>query len=164
MALKSAVKTGGDFLDLKELTADGPILAVFRIQEYLDPEKGDFGWLLPVIADVFIVDGDQAGEVHLGEKIIGAPTSALRGVRNPDARKNERPQPPETEIGDEIATRLTLKLPGKPNQFVVGDVPSKTEMAIVEKAYEAAGGAALWDKAPEMAGAGAPSKSGRPWD
>jgi hypothetical protein len=163
MALKSAVKTGGDFLDLKELAADGPVLAVFRIREFQMPEKGEFGYLLPVVADVFIVDGDQAGELHPNEKQIGAITSALRGVRNPNAAKGEQPQAPVNEVGDEIAVRIALKNAGKNNAFVVGDEPSKTEMAAIEKAYEAAGGALLWNKEPAMAGAAAPSGEARPW-
>lgn len=169
MALKSAVKTGGDFLDMKALTADGPVLVIARIREFHDPEKGDFGYLLPTVADFFIVDGEQAGEVHLNEKVIGAVTSALRGVRNPNVQKGERPQPPVNEVGDEIVMRLTLKLPGKSNSFVVGDEPSATELAAATAAYEAAGAEELWEKAgaaqAEREPVGATSGGGakRPW-
>lgn len=164
MGLKSSIKTGGDYLDLKDLTAGGPVLCIFRIREFQEAEKGKHGYLLPVIADVFVVDGEQANEVHLSEKFIGAITNALRGVRNPNHQKGERPQPPVNEVGDEIVTRVSLKNPGENNSFVVGDEPSATEMAAAGKAYEAAGGDTLWVKAEEQAAQTEPAGVGsRPW-
>lgn len=168
MALKAIESTGGDFLDLREVAQDGPVLAIARIGEFQDPEKGDFGWLLPVIADWFIVDGDRAGQVHLAERNIGGITSALRGVRNPNAQKNERPSTPVNSVGDELVIRLTLKNAGKANSFVVGDKPSDSEYTAAGKAYEEAGGPRLWEGQLEPVGAGAgagagAAKSARPW-
>src|SRR5882757_1884159 len=110
MALQRAIKTGGGFLDLKEIAADGPVLAVFRVQEFHAAEKatGFDGINLPVTADVLICSGPGTGEVHLAEKFIGAITSVLRGVRNPRANKGEQPQPPTTKVGDEIVARIKV--------------------------------------------------------
>src|SRR5687767_10130328 len=91
--LQKAIKTGGDFLDLKELAADGPVCVVFRVRQYHDPEpaQGFDGINLPVTADVLVASGPRTGEVHVAEKFIGAITSSLRGVRNPNKSKGERP-------------------------------------------------------------------------
>ena len=168
MALQKAKRTGGGFLDLRELAADGPVLAVFRIVEFQAPEKasGFDGVNLPVVADVLICDGPRKGEVHLGERFIGAITSTLRGVRNPRTAKGEQPQPPETAVGDEIVTRIKVLHPGNANAGAVGDEPSDTEMAAVEQVYDgggawAAGTSAAAEREPVAAGAGG-GKS-RPW-
>jgi hypothetical protein len=170
MALRKPIPTGGDYLDLRALTDDGPVLVIVRIREFHEPEKGEFGYLLPVVADVAIVDGPRKDEVHPAEKFIGAITSALRGVRNPNAAKGERPQPPETAVGDEFGLRLSQKNAGKPNAYAVGDVPSATEDAAIEKFYADHGGDALWNveqgEAPAKEAATARAGSGggkRPW-
>lgn len=168
MALQKAIRTGGDFLDLRELAAGKPVLAVFRVREFHTPELGEHGYLLPVVADVFVADGPRAGEVHLSERFIGSITSALRGVRNPNKNKGEQPQSPANKVGDEIVVRLSVKNEGKPNAFAVGDEPSDTEYAAVEAAYNAAGGEALWvtaEQAPTTNGqlVGAGAGNGRPW-
>jgi hypothetical protein len=167
MALQRAKRTGGGFLDLKELVADGPVLAVFRVQEFHAPEKatGFDGVNLPVIADVLICSGPRTGEVHLGERFIGAITSTLRGVRNPKTAKGEQPQPPETKVGDEIVVRIKGLNLGKSNASAVGDEPSDAEMDAVERVYD---GGAAWavdtsavaSAAPEPVAAGAGK---RPW-
>lgn len=165
MALQRATKTGGAFLDLKELAADGPVLVVFRIREFQTPEKGDFGHLCPVVADVLVCSGPNTGQVHLGERFIGGITSTLRGVRNP--KPGEQPQPPSNTVGAEIATRIKVLNPGKANAGAVGDEPSDAEFAAIEAVYN---GGAGWNAAPqngapaaqpEMAAAGA--APGRPW-
>lgn len=167
--LQRAIKTGGSFLDLKELAADGPVLCVFRVREFQAPEKatGFDGINLPVIADVLICDGPNTGQVHLGERFIGAITSTLRGVRNPRTAKGEQPQPPTTQVGAEIVARVKVLNAGKANAGAVGDEPSDAEFAAVEQVY--AGGAA-WNVEPQntaaaaqqSVGAGA-GTSGRPW-
>jgi len=171
MALQRAKRTGGAFLDLKELAADGPVLAVFHVREFHAPEKatGFDGVNLPVIADVLICSGPREGEVHLGERFIGAITSTLRGVRNPKTAQGEQPQPPTTAVNDEIVARIKVLNPGKSNAGAVGDEPSDAEMKAVERVYEAAGGEAVWttgastatSATPEPAMAGGTAK--RPW-
>ena len=165
MALQKAKRTGGGFLDLRELAADGPVLAVFRVQEFQAAEKNDFGnYNLPVIADVLICSGPRAGEVHLGERFIGAVTSTLRGVTNP--KPGEQPSAPVTEVGDEIVGRIKVVVRGKNPPFAGVDEPSDTEMAAVEQVYDgggawAAGTSAAAEREPVAAGAGGGSK--RPW-
>lgn len=167
MALQRATKTSGGFLDLKELAADGPILCVFRVVEFQEPEKatGFDGINLPVIADVLVCSGSRTGEVHLGERFIGAITSTLRGVRNPKSNKGEQPQPPTTHVGAEIVARVKVLNPGKANAGAVGDEPSDTEFGAVEQVYQ---GGAAWnsasaDTAQQPVGAGAGGGSKRPW-
>lgn len=165
MALQRAKRTGGGFLDLRDLAADGPVLAVFRIVEFHPAEKatGFDGVNLPVTADVLICSGPRTGEVHLGERFIGAITSTLRGVRNPKTAKGEQPQPPETAVGDEIVARIKVLNQGKPNAGAVGDEPSDTEFAAVEQVYN---GGAAWDAAPANTAAPQPAAVGasdRPW-
>lgn len=167
MALQRAKRTGGGFLDLKELATDGPVLAVFRIVEFQAPEKatGFDGVNLPVIADVLICSGPRSGEVHLGERFIGAITSTLRGVRNPKTTKGEQPQPPETKVGDEIVARIKVLNAGKSNAGAVGDEPSDAEMTAVEQVYDGgaawAAGTSATSTSPEPAMAGGAAK--RPW-
>ncbi len=166
MALKKATRTGGGFLDLKELARDEPVLCVFRIVEFHEPEKADFGYILPVIADVLIASGPSAGEVHPAERFIGAITCTLRGVSNPNHQKGERPSAPVEEVGAELCVRVGVKNAGKPNAFAVGDVTSDAEDVAIGKVYDSLGGEALWSKAAagakELATAGA-SNGTKPW-
>lgn len=163
MALQRAIKTGGSFLDLKELAIDGPVLCVFRVKEFHAAEKatGFDGVNLPVIADVLVCSGPATGEVHLDERFIGAITSVLRGVRNPRTAKGEQPQAPTTQVGAEIVARVKVLNAGKPNAGAVGDEPSDAEFAAVEAVYQ---NGAAWNAVPaqrvsEPAGAG----GNRPW-
>lgn len=169
MPLKRAVRTGGDFLDLKQLVRDskGQCLAIFKIVEFQDVEKssGFDGWTLPVIADVVVCSGPRKGEVHRGERFIGAITSALRGVRNPNAKKGEDPQDPTNEVGDEIVCRLEVINPDKPNGFVVGNEPSEAECDAVEDFYDDGKVWATDDDEVEVEKpkAAAGGKKSRPW-
>lgn len=158
MTLSVPTVTGADYLDLKELTANGPVLAVFRIRSFEEPEMGDYGaYKVPVIADVFIASGPRQGEVHKSERFIGAPTNALRGVKNP--KKGEMPEPPTTVVGQEIAARVNLVERRGSQPFVGLDVPSQPEFEAIAAAYEAAGGKALWDRpAAPAAPAAAPAQ------
>jgi hypothetical protein len=166
MALTKGKRLGGAFLDLKEVAADGPIVMIFRVVEFCDDEPGDFGRIVPVVADVLIVDGPRKGEVHPGEKFIGGITAPLRGVPNPNKAKNIPLLPPENEAGQEIVLRVKVTNPGKGNAGAVGDEPSDSEMAAAEAVYADGAG---WKNAPapgagEKVGAGAGGgKSDRPW-
>jgi hypothetical protein len=147
MTLAKPTVTGGDFLDLRELTANGPVLAVFRIRAFEDPEMGDYGaYKVPVIADVLICSGPHRGEVHLSERFIGAPTNALRGVKNP--KKGEQPQPPATQVGQELAVRVSLVEKKGSNPFVGLDIPSDVEFAAIAEVHANGAG---WNAAPAPA-------------
>ena len=148
MALKDAVKVGGDYLDLVDLAEDGPVTVIFRLKEFLPEERGDFGPLVPVIADAVICSGPRKGEVWLAEKFFGAPTSTLRGVRNPTREKPEV-IPPENEVGDEIITRVEAIKKGKQPTFAGLNVPSDADK---REALEVYADGACWSGA--MAGSG----------
>lgn len=163
MTLKRGKRLGGAFLDLRELADDGPVLCIFRVREFHAPEKatGFDGLNLPVTADVLVCDGPRKGEVHLGEKFIGAITAPLRGVRNP--KRDEAPRPAETAIGEEIVLRIKVLNKGKSNAGAVGDEPSDTEMAAAEAIHQ---GGAAWNVAPANGSAAAQepvAAGGRPW-
>lgn len=144
MTLAKPTVTGGDFLDLKELTANGPVLAVFKIRSFEEPEMGDFGaYKVPVVADVLICSGPRKGEVHRSEKFIGAPTNALRGVKNP--KKGEQPEPPTTQIGQELAVRVATVAKKGANPFVGLDIPSDVEFAAIAEVHADGAG---WSAAP----------------
>lgn len=156
MALKKAIKTGGDFLDLKDLARSGPVLAVFRLREWQPAEPGEFGPKLPVIADVLICSGPRAGEVCTSERFFGAITTALRGVKNP--KKGEPIPAPTNDLGDDIAVRVKLINEGKGNESAVGDEPSDAEIETIEMHYR--DGAGFESVARELVGAGAPATNG----
>lgn len=147
MPLKAAVKTSGDYLDLKELAKSAPVLCIFRIHEFCPPEPttGYTGINVPVIADVLIVDGPRAGEVHERERLFGGITSALRGIKNPNVSKGEKPSAPLNAVGDEIVTRVKLVNPGKSNEGAVGDEPSASELAAATAFY--GDGVSVWQVA-----------------
>lgn len=167
MALTKGKRLGGGFLDLKEVAADGPVVCIFRVVEFCDDEPGDFGRLVPVVADLLICDGPRKGEVHLGERFIGGITAPLRGVPNPNKAKNIPVLPPENAIGQEVVLRVKVTNPGKGNAGAVGDEPSDSEMAAAEAVYQ---DGAAWHAAPtngapvagEPVGAGAGGGK-RPW-
>jgi hypothetical protein len=161
MALKRGQRIGGGgFLDLRDLAADAPVLCIFRIREFEQAEKatGFDGMNVPVIADVLICDGPRKGEVHPGERFIGAITAALRGVPNPKKDKGVGVLPPENLVGDELVLRVDVINRGKPNAGAVGNEPSDADYAAAEAVHADGKG---WDGAAEPVGAGA-GKS-RPW-
>ena len=161
MALKRGQRIGGGgFLDLRELAADRPVLCIFRIREFCEPEPGDFGPKLPVIADVLICDGPRKGEVHLGENFIGAITAALRGVPNPNKDKGIPITPPENAVGDELVLRVDVINKGKHNAGAVGNEPSDADYAAAEAVHADGKG---WDGAAEPVRAGAGGGKSRPW-
>jgi hypothetical protein len=73
MALKGASETTNDteFLDLKELAKEGAaaVFTPIRLGEVEDYGNGEF---TPVIADVVILTGKNAGAYYPGEKIMAA--------------------------------------------------------------------------------------------
>lgn len=168
MALKRGQRIGsGGFLDLRELAADGPVLCIFRIVEFEAPEKatGFDGTNVPVVADVLICDGPRKGEVHLGERFLGAITAALRGVPNPKKDKGIGVLPPETAVGDELVFRVDVINRGKPNAGAVGNAPSDADYAAAEVMHADGKG---WEVAPSRrepvgAAAGGGSKATPPW-
>jgi hypothetical protein len=168
MPPKKAERLAGGFFDLKELAIDEPILVLFRIGEFHEVEKasGFEGWTFPVIADAVVCSGPRKGEVHLGERFIGAITSILRGVQNARKNKGEAPQPPVNEVGDEIVARIEVMNKGKSNAAAVGNVPSDVEFDAVLKFY---GDGSVWTTtdAPQRekvsAGAGTQVKDDLPW-
>jgi hypothetical protein len=153
---------GGGYLDFAELTEDGPVVCCFRIREFCDPEPGDYGPKVPVVVDVAIMDGDRAGELHLDQKLIGAPTGPLRGVRNP--KKGEEPQPPVNELGDELYFSVQYIERRGSQPFVGLNQVSASEEAAANRFFAANGGdEGFWEREPttgaarEPVGAGAPS-------
>jgi len=147
MALQPAPQLGGDFIRLAEVAANGPVLAVFRIKEFLPPEPatGFNGTNVPVIADVWFIDGPMAGEVHLGERWLGAITAQLRGVKNPNVQKGIGVSPPVNQLGAEIVCQIQVVNQGRSNEGVYANPPSPTVMKqVVEPAYAAMGGEQLW--------------------
>lgn len=135
--MKRGQSVGGAFLDLKLLARDKARVLVFRPTEFMAAEPGKYGPSVPVIADVLICDGDEIGEVHLGEKFIGAATGPLRGVKNP--KKGERVPDPVNVLGEELVFRVTVKDDGVNQAFVALDEPSDAEYAQAEKVFAKVG-------------------------
>lgn len=137
MAPKDGAKVGGGgYLDFAELTEDGPIVCVFAIREFHDPEPGDYGLKVPVTADVLICDGDRAGEVVLGENFFGAPTGPLRGVKNPKKGDKIRDvADPVNDIGDELTFTVKYVERAGTQSFVALDPPSKADSKMANELY-----------------------------
>lgn len=156
---------GGGFLDLKELAADGPVLCIFRIREFEAAEKasGFDGTNVPVIADVLICDGPRKGEVHAGERFIGAICAPLRGVPNPSVKKGIGALPPENAVGDELVLRVNVINRGKPNAGAVGDEPSDADYVAAQAMHADGKGWDVPEREPVGAGAGAGGNGKRPW-
>lgn len=153
MAIKDAERVGGGggFIDLKALagekakTPDDGTIAIFRIVAWddEDPKNGDYGWDMPVTADVLVVDcahnEEENGKVWMRQNIRFAPVYVLRGHAKPEKTVKLRDLPkPENDLGDEIITRIQLK--GSGNEFVALQVPSKADKAAAMEARETAGG------------------------
>jgi hypothetical protein len=166
--IKKAERTGGAFFSLKDLAENGPVLVLFRIIDFLAPEKaqGFDGTNVPVIADAVVCDGPRKGEVHLSEKFMGSITAQLRGVANPKAPTIERPKgipvsPPETEVGDLILARIKVMNPGKSNASAAGDPPSDADVDAVGAWYTPD----VWNtpEAAEATAAATSAASDKPW-
>jgi hypothetical protein len=164
MALQRPTRTGGgDYLDLKAATIDGPLLVVFKIVEFLPMEMDDYNKpSYPVRADALVCSGSDKGRVYLGGTFKFAITNALRGAGR------EEPEP-TTKVGDELVIRCEqAKKKGVPSGTVFGNIPSDAEVEAAEAVHQDGKG---WEAAevpaqrgePAMAGAGAAKKS-KPWD
>jgi hypothetical protein len=174
MALTRGTKVGGDYFDLGEYAqANGRSLMVFRLVEFEPPEPGDFGaYKVPVIADVLVCSGAETGAVYRAERLFGAPSGPLRGVKNP--KKNEHPPfpAPVHPIGAELVFAVEYVERKGSQPFVALNEPSVAEMDAVAAFYRdgaawnatpAQPAAGATEPQPEMAGAGAPAANGRPW-
>lgn len=162
MALQLAPVLGGEFIKLTDVARNGPVLAVFRVKEFLPPEPaiGFAGTNVPVIADVWFIDGPLAGEVHLGERWLGAITAQLRGVKNPNVQKGIGVQAPVISVGAEIVCQIQIVSAGRTNEGVHANPPSPTVMQqVVEPAYAAMGGEQLWANAEREAARSAAQQS-----
>jgi len=167
MTLKRGQRVSGGFLDLRELAFDKPVLCIFRIREFEapTPATGFDGTNVPVIADLLICDGPRKGEVHLGEKFLGAITASLRGVPNPNKNKGINVLPPENAVGDELVLRVDVLNKGKSNAGAVGNEPSDADYAAAELVHADGAG---WATAPQAAAEREPVAAGvggakRPW-
>jgi len=160
MALQRPAKiVGGDYLDLKAETETGPVIAVFRITEFLPSEMDDYNKpTYPVRADALVCSGLNKGRVYLSGIYKFAITNALRGAGR------DTPTP-TTKVGDELVIRCErAQKKGVPTGTVFGNVPSDAEMTIAEQVYD--GGAAWVTAAATPAEAPAAETGGgakRPW-
>jgi hypothetical protein len=154
MPIKEATRVGGGagYVDLQALAGeakstspDDGTIAIFRIVSFDDddPQPGEYGWDMPVTADVLVVesepDPEQDGRVWLRQRIRFAPVYVLRGHAKPDAKVRLRDLPkPVNEVGDEIITRIQRKGSGK--GFVALQVPSKEDKRKALALRESLGG------------------------
>lgn len=138
MAIKSAQSVGGEFVDFRGLAANGPVLGLFRIRQYLPAEPDNYRRnTYPVIADIMICDGPRTGEIHTAENIKFSIAHALRGTTVKDA---DNGVPPVNGPGEEVAGRIVLvDKPGK-NPFIGLDPVSATELAAIENVRAQLGG------------------------
>lgn len=166
---KSATRTGGEFLDLRELCADEPTLALFKIVEFGEREPDNYKrWTYPVTADVLICSGPRTGEVHKGEVFKFAPANVLRGV---SAKASEQGAEPTNAPGEQIAARVTMVEKKGSQPFVGLDPVSGPEREAIAAVWN--GGAGWTGKTLATAGAtsgasaadggDAASGTSRPW-
>lgn len=164
-SFKSATSAGGDYLNYRELAADGPVLALFRIISFLPGEPTNYpgAFTYPVVADVLICDGPRAGEVNLAETIKYAPSNVLRGV---SAKASAAGEQPTNAPGEQIAARVVIvkKQGGPVDGFIGLDPVSATEREQVAKVWDDGNG---WAGKPLAAAgattAGEASGTSRPW-
>lgn len=163
LPFKSATRTGGEFLDLRELCADEPVLALFRIVTFLPPVPDNFKRMTyPVVADVLICSGPREGEVHLAEEFKFAPANVLRGV---SAKASESGAQPTNAPGELIASivRMVEKKGSQP--FVGLDPVDADASEQIGKVFDNGNG---WDGAAPSApsapaAAAVPDAGARPW-
>ena len=173
MPFDKPTRTGGDFLDVRAETANGPRLIAFRILDLdVPPEDGDFKdqatneWkkVYPVVADAMVIDGPNEGVIYRGKTYKYAITNALRGASQDDPNYTTYP-------GKEIGVRAERsKKKGVSTNTVWGNEPSDAELEKIEEIFAKWGG---WeggrkpeDVAAEQAGAQAtaaavPAANGR---
>lgn len=147
MAFDRPTRTGGDYLDLRLETEQGPRLIAFRVLDFLPPEDGDFvdratgapAKVYPVLADAMVIDGPRAGTVYRAGTFKYAITNALRGAGGTDPT-------PTTVPGQQIAVRAERsKKKGVSTQTVWGNDPSDAELKTIEDEFIRFG---KWDARP----------------
>lgn len=157
---------GGDYLDLRALVEDGPILALFRIREFLSGEATDYNdpttrrprMTFPVLADVLICSGEHEGEAHLRETIKFAPSNALRGIGIKASEDGERPV---NDPGDELPYIVSM-IHKKGQQPFVGLDPAKRGTDARIKIEEIYADGAGWDRAKAPTPSSAPAPEPEP--
>jgi hypothetical protein len=153
MGFDKPTRTGGDYVDLKKETENGPRLLAFRILDFLPREDGDFidratgrptnVW--PVLADCMIIDGPNAGQVYRGKIYRYAITNALRGA-------DSNTETPTTYPGKHLGIKAERpKGKGQSRDAVYGNEPSDDELELIEREFARFGG---WD-GPGVAAAAA---------
>lgn len=150
MALQRGIKVAGDYFDVGLYAKEnGRSLMVFRIVSFEPPEPGDFGYKLPVVADVLVCDGPEMGAVYLGERHFGAPSGPLRGVKNP--KRDEHPPfpAPVHKVGAELVYAVEYVDKKGAQAFVALNEPSIAEMKTVSAFYR---DGAAWDVTPSEKG------------
>lgn len=181
MPLGTAQSTGGGFYDFKDLVdrSGGPVFIFAKVKEFKAAETGtkrsERGAILPVVADIFIATGPDAGQLKPEEEIIGAPTAALRGVNNPSAKNGWAISEPVNKVGVPYAFIVSIG-ENAGNAYVKFDLPKGAHQVTAEQLYEKFGDDELWngvpaevpaqrgeDKEPVGAGAGAGGAKKKPW-
>lgn len=153
MPLGDSTPTGGGFLDFKDLVtrSNGPVFIFARVQEFKEKETGtkrsERGPILPVVADIFIATGPDAGQLRPMEEIIGAPTAALRGVKNPSAKNGWAIAEPVNEVGVPYAFIVSIGN-NAGNDYVQFDIPKGAHRDQANALYEKFGDDELWNGAP----------------
>lgn len=173
MPLGQPTSTGGAFLDFKDLVtrSDGPVFIFARIHEFKASESGtkrsERGPIVPVVADIFVATGPDAGQLHPMEEIIGAPTAALRGVKNPSAKNNWTIAEPMNELDTTYPFMVSIGT-NAGNAYVQFDVPKGAHWDQASSLYEQFSEEKMWAAQPvskvSSPSAEAPVEAGkRPW-
>lgn len=141
MAFERPVRTK-NYLDLYEETKRGPRLLAFRVLDVdLPPEEGRYpdpsnpgqkSKVYPVLADVMVIDGPNAGTCFMRKVYKYAITNALRGADSSDPN-------PTVVPGAEIAIRAERGR-GTNSNAVFGNEPDDEELEIIERVFAEFGG------------------------
>lgn len=167
MALGQPVATGADFLNLKDIVArsGGPVL-IFAVCRQFKPvetgtDRSKRGPVLPVVADIFIADGPMAGALYTGEEIIGAPTGALRGAKNPSVKNGFKVLPPANPLNTPFAFVVSVKN-NAGNDYVAFDLPKGADEQRAEQLYAQFGDDKIWAGQANQIAPPAPAQQAQP--
>lgn len=156
MPLGQSTNPGGGFLNFKDLVerSGGTVYVFARIKEFKAPEsntkRSERGTVVPVITDIFVATGPEAGRLYPEEDISGAPTGPLRGVKNPSMKNNWTISEPVNEVG--VAYPFIVSIGNNAgNDFVQFDPPKGAHMEQAEALYAKFGDDELWNSAPAAA-------------
>lgn len=186
MPLGQPTSTGGAFLDFKELVrrSEGAVYIFARIHEFKPAETGtkrsELGPVLPVVADIFVATGPDAGQLHPMEEIINAPTAALRGVKNPSAKNQWAIIDPVNELMTPYPFVISIG-ENAGREYARFDVPKGAHLEQAEALYAKFGDDELWtatapsasvpaqnngsgDKESVGAGVGSGGAKPKPWE